>query len=213
MTNNLQIIAQTINASMEEADKARERALPLHRQSIRESSLAIRAIHRCEFDSASQHLQKAGEYLREAETALKPHPEIFYAGFLQDAQKEYAEASITYSVITSSDIISPEELSVDFAPYANGLAEAVGEMRRHVLDHIRKGEIAESEHLLEIMDEIFYVLTSLDFPDGITRGLRRSTDIARGCLEKTRGDLTANYGNIRLEQKVAALMKKLDGAD
>ena len=209
--NNSQLekIAACLTRDMEEADSAREKALPLHRQSIRASSLAIRAVHRYEYSEAHNHLTQSHKFLNEASELLRPYPMIYYAGFLQDAQKEYAEASITYAVVTSLSFPTPQELGIDNAPYANGLAESVGELRRHVLDHIRRGEFSQSETLLEVMDEIFYVLTILDFPDAITRGLRRSADIARGCLEKTRGDLTANYGHLRLEKEVRELSEKL----
>ncbi|MBQ7568730.1 haloacid dehalogenase [bacterium] len=198
--NNSQLenIIGGIVGSMETADKAREQALPLHRQAIRQCSLAIRAVHRREFDSARQQLQQASETLREAATLLQPHPEVFYAGFLQDAQKEYAEASITLAIVTKSALPNPQDLHISAAAYVNGLAESVGELRRHCLDRMRQGELAECERLLGIMDEIFFLLTTVDFPDAITRGLRRNTDIARGCLEKTRGELTACHENQHL---------------
>ena len=124
-------------------------------------------------------------------------------------EKEYAEARLTYELVTASNFPTPEELRVGCAPYMNGLAEAVGELRRHILDRMRRGEIEESERYLEIMDDIFYVLTTLDFPDAITRGLRRSTDVARGCLEKTRGDLTAHHGHLQLARKMDLLRTRL----
>lgn len=202
-------IVGRIRRQMEEAERSRERALSAHRQAIRESSLAIRAVHRLEFDEARGHLEQARAELERVAGTLKAYPEVYYAGFLQDAEKEYAEASLTYLLVTEARFATPEELGVSEAPYVNGLAEAVGELRRHILDRMRRGEIEESERYLEIMDDIFYVLTTLDFPDAITRGLRRSTDVARGCLEKTRGDLTAHHGHLQLARKMELLRIRL----
>lgn len=202
-------IIASISRSLEDVDRARERGLSLHRQAIRESSLAIRAVHRREFDEALQHLEEARRVLDRVAAELEPHPEVYFAGFLQDAEKEYAEARLTFELVRGSHFPGPAELQVGHAPYLNGLAEAVGELRRHILDRMRSGEIAETERLLEVMDDIYYVLTTVDFPDAITRGLRRSTDVARGCLEKTRGDLTTLYGHLQLERQMELLRSQL----
>ncbi len=210
--NQLHEVVGQISRQMEEADAARERGLTMHRRSIRESSLAIRAIHRLEPDQARQHLEDSRQALDQVRAELQAHPEVYYAGFLQDAEKEFAEASLTFELVTGSRFPPPEELQVGNAPYLNGLAEAVGELRRHILDRMRGGEIETAERLLGLMDEIFCVLTTVDFPDAITRGLRRSTDVARGCLEKTRGDLTAHYGHLHLEREIGRLRAQLSGS-
>ncbi|MEW6284291.1 MAG: hypothetical protein AB1758_37095 [Candidatus Eremiobacterota bacterium] len=204
-------IAAEISRKFQEADRARDQGLSLHREAIRESSLAIRAIHRLEFPLAERHLEQAREILNRATDLLKQHPCVFHGGFLQDAQKEYAEARVTYAVVREQPIPSPEELGVEDAPYLNGLAEAVGELRRHILDLIRRNQLERGEELLGVMDEIYYVLISIDFPDAITRGLRRSTDVARGCLEKTRGDLTNHLGRVHLEQRIESLRDRVAG--
>lgn len=183
-----------------EADKARDFALGLQRKIIKNCSLSIRALHRREFDEATELMGKARDLLSQAQSALIDFPEIYHSGFLQDAQKEYAEARLTECLITGGDLPTPEQLDVDFAPYLNGLGEAVGEMRRYTLDRIRAGDLEESERILEVMDEIYCALIGVDFPDAITRGLRRSTDLARGCLERTRGDLTNHFDRMRVER-------------
>lgn len=210
---NLQLneIIGSISRRLEEVDRARERGLSLHRQAIRESSLAIRAVHRREFEEAQRHIEAARLVLDKVSTELEPHPEIYFAGFLQDAEKEYAEARLTFELVRGSHFPTPEELRVGYAPYLNGLAEAVGELRRHILDRMRRGEVEDIERILEVMDDVYYVLTTVDFPDAITRGLRRSTDVARGCLEKTRGDLTAHNGHLQLERQMERLRVHLAG--
>ena len=65
------------------------------------------------------------------------HPGIYWAGYVQDAQKEYAEANITYAVIAGEEIPNAARLGVEPAAYLNGLGEAAGEMRRYILDHHR----------------------------------------------------------------------------
>jgi len=196
----LESVIEDACARFERADKARDLALSLQRKIIKNCSLSIRALHRREEEDGERLMGVARELLDQAEGALREFPEIYYTGFLQDAQKEYAEARLTQSLIKGTPLPTPEEIKVDFAPYLNGMGEAVGEMRRYTLDRIRAGDLAESERILETMDEIYCALIGVDFPDAITRGLRRSTDLARSCLERTRGDLTNHFDRRRVER-------------
>ncbi len=209
LRTQLEPIAAEITEHFENVESARDQGLTLHRKVIKHCSLGIRAIHRQEFEEAEGLLKTARNLLNEAESALSAYPFIYYAGFLQDAQKEYAEGRLTQAIITGGALPGPREIGVDHAPYLNGLAEAVGEMRRYILDRIRAGDLSESERLLDMMDDIYYTLISMDFPDAITRGLRRSTDVARGCLERTRGDLTNHSDRQRIDQALRFVEEKL----
>lgn len=187
---DLDRIAEGIRAHLDEKYHAREQALGLSREVIRTSANAIRAVHREEFAEAREMVTAAGAALLRAVDCLTDHPDILYAGFVHDAAKEYAEASITLAVLTGAPVPDPQHLNVTSAAYLNGLAEAVGELRRHLLDYLRRGEVRRCEDLLGVMDDIYSLLVTMDYPDAITGGLRRATDVARGILEKTRGDLT-----------------------
>ena len=169
---------------------AREQGLSASRSVIRLSANAIRAVHRGEFDRAKELLDEARAIRDAAVEALKDHADIYHAGFLHDAQKEYAEARTTLALLSGQPLPEPEDLGVEYPAYLNGIAEAVGEMRRMLLDRLRRGEYDGCEEILEAMDDIYSVLVTIDFPDAMTGGLRRTTDATRGILEKTRGDLT-----------------------
>ena len=180
---------------------AREKALAASRRSIRDSANAIRAIHRGEFDQAHALMEESRAAIQAGrEAVLEAHPDVYFTGFLQDAQKEYAEARLTEALVTATDLPSPEDLGVELAPYLNGMSESIGEGRRAILDLLRKGGIEESERILSEMEEMYYVLVSMDFPDAITGNLRRSTDAARGIMERTRGDLSMSLVQRRLLQ-------------
>jgi len=170
---------------------ARERALPAARRSIRSSANAIRAIHRGDLDEAHRLMADSGGALRTGREAVRvDHPDVYFAGFLHDAQKEYVEARATEAIVTGGELPSADDLEVEPAAYLNGLAEAVGEGRRAILDLLRGDEVAESERILGVMEDVYHVLVSMDYPDAITGNLRRSTDVARSLLERTRGDLS-----------------------
>ena len=190
LTDNLDSIADQIRLSFSAKDAAREKALPLCREAIRHCSQAIRAVHRQEFDQAKELLQSAYNLLDEAEQAITACSELINIGFFRDAQKEFAEGSITLALVTGRQPPDPGELGVDSAAYLNGLGEAVGELRRYLLDSMRRGDLSRCEELLEAMDDIYSILVTMDFPDAITGGLRRTTDMVRGVLERTRSDLT-----------------------
>lgn len=179
-----------VQARFEAKNRAREAALGSARQAVRRAANAIRAAHRGELAAADRLLIEARQLLDVAESVLAAHPDIYYAGFLQDAQKEYAEARATRALVASEALPEPEEVGVGDAPYLNGLAETVGELRRHLLDVLRAGDVARANELFGAMEEIQSLLADIDYPDAITGGLRRSTDIARAVIERTRSDLT-----------------------
>ncbi len=202
MTDNLESIADQIRLDFSAKDAAREKALPLSREVIRYSSNAIRATHRQEFDQAKELLQSARNLLDEAKQAVAAYGKLNSSGFIRDAQKEFAEGSITLALVTGSRLPHPDELGIDFAAYLNGLGEAVGELRRYLLDSIRGGNLSRGEELLSAMDDIYNILVTIDFPDAITGGLRRTTDMVRGVLERTRSDLTLVIRQKELENKL-----------
>lgn len=206
---NLQEISSRIGGRFEEMDRARDQSLISSRKVIKNCGLAIRAVHRGHFQEVESLLQQARELLTQACDPLRKYPDVYYSGFIQDAEKEYSEAQITFRIVSGGDLPSPEDLGVDYGPFLNGLAEAVGELRRQVLDLLRRGDLGKAEDLLSVMDDIYYVLISMDFPDAITRGLRRNTDIARGCLEKTRGDLTHHSAGHNLERELSSIRNRL----
>jgi len=204
--NELDAIAEQIRLSLSARDAAREKALPLCREVIRNCGNAIRAVHRHEFDQARELLQQARSLLAQAREALAEYSELIGTGFLRDAQKEFAEASATLALIMGEKNPTPDELDIDCAAYLNGLGEAVGELRRYLLDSMRSGDLSRGEELLSTMDDIYSILVTMDFPDAITGGLRRTTDLVRGILERTRSDLT-------LAIRQEALEKRLNSAE
>ncbi len=209
MTEQIEGIGQEAQQYFILKHAARERALPKSRAAIRACANSIRAAHRGEFATSSGLLQQAAALLAEMAEDLRNHQDIFFAGFVQDAQKEYAEAA-TFSAITQNRSIPlAPELGIDWAPYLNGLGEAVGELRRYVLDQLRQSNYDTCELLLRHMDDIYALLTTIDYPDAITGGLRRTTDTTRAILEKTRGDLTIAVGQAQLQRAMLALQRDL----
>ncbi len=185
--------------------RAREQALGVSRQVIRNSANAIRAVHRNDFYEARRLIAEAGSRLAETRSIRVDNPEIYYAGFLSDARKEFTEANITLAVISGADIPDAEALDMDPPAYLNGMAEVIGELRRYILDALRRDETSRCEELMELMDEIYGILVTVDFPEGVTGGLRHSTDAMRGVLERTRGDLTISLQQRRLERRLEGL--------
>jgi len=202
ISDNLEDIAEQIRRDFTELDAAREKVLPGCREVIRNCSQAIRAVHRQEFERAVELLKTARRLLSETEQTVADYNELGNTGFFRDAQKEYAEGSLLLSVVNGKPMPSPEELGVDNAAYLNGLGEAVGELRRYLLDSMRRDDVSRGEELLRVMDDVYSVLVTIDFPDAITGGLRRTTDMVRGVLERTRSDLTLIMRQKDLENRL-----------
>lgn len=179
---------------------AREKGITGSRKVIRSSANGIRALHRREWDDAEELISEAGSILGSIFEALEGHPEMVHAGFVADAAKEYSEARITQSIFLGQEIPTFTDLGVDPVPYLHGLGEAVGEMRRRMLDLLRSEKLDEAEATLEHMDSIVDLLASVDYPDGMTSSLRRTTDVSRSLVERSRSDLTATVVQERLRQ-------------
>jgi translin len=205
----LEPIMEHVREDFASKNHARETALPLCREAIRFSANAIRAVHRREFEAASELVEKARSCLATAKESLAGHSDIYHAGFVHDSQKEYAEASITLAIIAGRPFPTPHQLDVELPAFLNGMGEAVGELRRHLLDVLRTGDVEQCEIWLDAMDDMYSVLVTIDYPDAMTGGLRRTTDSVRGILEKTRGDLTLSVQQRRLEQRLSDFDRKL----
>jgi translin len=209
---DIEALAEAASSELAAKNEAREAGLSRCRDAIRNSANSIRAVHRGDFATAQELADKAGSLLAEAKQALHAHQDIKHAGFVHDSEKEYAEARLTHAFIAGAKKLpTREELDVELAAYLNGLAEAVGELRRHLLDILRKGEVERCEECLTVMDEVYGILVTFDYPDAMTGGLRRTTDNVRGILERTRGDLSLAVRQRDLEKRLAEFEGRIRG--
>jgi translin len=197
-----QLIAQVaaITEQLDQANAAREAALPACRRVIRAAGSSIRAVHRRDPATAAALAAECESELRQAQQALAGFPAVANAGFLHDAEKEYAEARTVAALIDGGPVPGPDELGVAVAAWMRGLAEAASELRRHLLDRLRAGELERSEILLAAMEDVYDALVVVDYPDALTSGLRRTLDALRAVLERTRGDVTTTILQARLQR-------------
>jgi translin len=209
--NQLDVIIERIRVALDHKNTARDTAYRRSRQLTRFCANAIRAAHRADWDQAHSLLSEAREAASELVQDLADYQDLYLAGYTQDALKEWVEAECTCALIAAQPLPSPEELQVEQAAYLNGLAEAASEMRRHALDLMRRDELDRAEEILGAMDEIYGLLVTVDFPDAITRGLRRRTDSLRGVLERTRGDLTIAVRQERLRRALRSFEARVAG--
>ncbi|MDQ1438335.1 MAG: translin [Acidimicrobiaceae bacterium] len=192
-------LLEPLLARLDAAHRAREQGLAACRRTIRACGQAIRAIHRSQPDLVASFTADAETALREAQAVLRPHPSVAYAGFLHDAEKEYVEALLTAALVAGSPLPSMEEIGVEPASWLKGLTEAASELRRHLLDRLRAGELARGEALLLQMEDVYDQLVTVDYPDALTGGLRRSVDALRAVLERSRADVTTTVLQSRLQ--------------
>ena len=206
----LEAIADEIRSSFEEVNSARDQAYQRSRQLTRMCARTIRAIHREEWELAHELMAEARAAAEAMVAGVEQYPVLYYAGYTQDALKEYVEANLTYALVRDEPLPGPEALHVEDNTWLNGLAEAATELRRRILDIIRHGHDEEVERLLDKMDEIYSILVTFDFSDSITGGLRRRTDVVRSVLERTRGDVTTSLRQTELEEALEAVARRLE---
>ena len=202
---DLSEIGQQAIDQLNDRNRDREQALAVSREVVRMSANAIRAVHRADFEEARDLVQKGAARLKEAEHIREDNPLIYNAGFMNDARKEFTEANVTLAVISGGPLPGMEELGVDPSSYLNGMAEVIGELRRYILDRLRSDQVERCQEMMELMDEIYGVLVTVDFPEAVTGGLRHTTDAMRGILERTRGDLTIALRQYSLELRIKNL--------
>lgn len=207
MSDSPSVVVSAIVERFESLNTVRDRALNEGRQVIRLSANTVRAIHRGELDVAHAELAAASSMLGALCESLKPYGAIYWAGYVQDAMKEFAEANLTLAIVENASWPGPDDLKVEDAAYLNAIAEAASELRRLVLDTLRGDDLPLAERYLAVMDDIYSVLITVDFPDAITGGLRRTTDQLRAVLERTRGDVTLTLNQRRLERVLAEVEK------
>jgi translin len=207
---NFDEIAERIHQEFEQRTAARDRALTQARTLTRACAHAIRATHRNEDEVAQQHLLQAGQLAQALRVELAEYPDLYHAGYTQDALKEYAEATLVFALTHGLETPGYAELHLEPATYLQGLAEAAGELRRRCLDMLLNENPDEAQRLLGLMDEIYAILVTMDYPDAITGGLRRLTDVARSIIERTRGDLTLSLRQGRLEHSLRQLEARLE---
>ena len=209
MPIDLEALSDRIRESFERKNQIRDEALAQSRNLIRHAARAIRAIHREDTDLAYENLKEADALAEALREGLSKDPDLYFSGYAQDALKEYCEAHLTVASILNKDWPSPEDLNAEYPTYLNGMSEVVGELRRRIMDIMREGHSQEVEHLLDVMDDIYAQLVTMDFPDALTYGLRRRTDIARSIIERTQADVTVSYRQQELEKRIANLSEQL----
>ena len=207
--NTIQSIIDSINEDFAVKSQVRDRTLGRSRELIGHCANAIRATHRADGEQALALLATAKKIADEMLAEARQFPDIYYAGYTQDAMKELSEAYLTRALILSEAPPTPAELDAENAAYINGLAEAVGELRRYALDALRRGDVKESERMLDLMDEIYTGLITVDFPSAITSGLRRTTDVARSIIERTRGDVTTAVRQEAMKQALTTFEQRV----
>jgi len=205
----LEQIAAIAREYLDQIDAAREHALAASRQITRASASAIKHVHRQEAEQARALLAETEAIVSSLSQRLDETPTLRFAGFVQDALKEFAEAQLTYCIVHGDRLPTPESIGVSPAAYLNGLAEAIGEMRRRALDLIRMGQPQGAEGMLEEMDELYGTLMTFDYPNAVSYGLRSRVDAARGLVERTRGDVTNALQQARLEERMGHLRSHL----
>jgi translin len=207
--NNIDPIFQTINERLNEKNSIREEALRVSRRVIQQASKVIRAIHRHDWEQATALLENATMLVESMNQKTLTVPDLYWRGYVQDAQKEFSEANLTLALVRHAELPTPTELGVEDAAYLNGLAEATSELRRYILDLVRHSNLTEADQLLDTMEEVYSRLITIDYPHAITNNLRRTTDVLRAVLERTRGDVTVAMKQQELQQALRSLEARL----
>ncbi len=209
----LETIAEGIRRYMEQIAGARDEAYQRSRSLIALCARSIRAIHREEWELAESLLAEARGATNDLVAGVRNYPDLYFAGYTQDAVKEFVEANLVYALVRERTLPTPEQLGSEPNTWLNGLAEAASELRRRILDLLRQGQTAEAERLLDAMDHIYSTLVTFDFADQITGGLRRRTDALRAVFERTNGDVANSYRSTQLENALKSLEARLERLD
>ncbi|MCW5941133.1 MAG: hypothetical protein KIS66_02815 [Fimbriimonadaceae bacterium] len=206
-------IVRELKNDAQHMHEAREAGLTLCRKLTQLSARCIRHVHRHQFDEAQRLLGEAREVATQARDALSPHPSLFHAGYLHDAEKERVEAAAVLAIVLGQAYPTPQELGVETMTYLNGMGEASSECRRFALDEMRSGRVEGAETILARMETIYEDLIGFDYADSLTHGLRRTCDALRAVVERTRSDLTTTQSHQTLVQELRRTREALGAED
>ncbi|WP_457619607.1 hypothetical protein [Methanopyrus sp.] len=187
---NLRETIEDIRGELDALDEARDEAQVVLRDLHKLSSEAVYEVHRGNLEEARRRLDEAAELVSKLHDLLGDFPELLRTGFAENHLQEYAEAEILYSIVKDLRAPSPEEINVSPRAYLLGLLDAVGELRRIVVDALREGDLDRAEEFLGIMEEIYSLTMTFDYPRSVVPNLKRKQDVARSLLEKTRSEVT-----------------------
>lgn len=210
MPENLSEVIARLRPRVDAVHTAREEALKTARTIIQHSAKSIKHLHREQFDAAEALLQELRSLLEEYYRILRPFPMIFYAPYVQAAVKEYVEAVLLDAILLKRPLPTHDELDVEPPAYLNGLCEAASELRRYVLDILRKGRFEEAQHLVEEMEDIYDELVTFDYPDALLSNLRQSVDAYRAVLERTQNDLAVTSTQLELIEELRLARERQD---
>jgi translin len=189
-------------------DKALDKLMERARRARILSKQAILKTHSGEEVEAGKRLEEASGLISEMDSIIKKHPELGRFDQVSAAKEEFSEASIVVGLTESGEFPDPAALGVPMTSYLMGLGDVPGELRRQALDALRLGDIETAEARLTKMEEIYLSLVTMDEVP-LLKGLRRKLDIARGVIERTRSEVTAEVGRKRLGESVRSLMDLL----
>jgi len=206
---NLDKIVNKIEKSIDDKDKVREQALRSSREIIIGCRKAIQLIHQESMKNAVNNIKKASNKLQSLYELTKGYPEIFHAGFVENAAQELVEAQCFYNIMKGRDLPDPDDIKTTYSSYLLGLCDLVGELRRAALDSIRAGEAKEADNYLNMMDEIYDVIIRFDYPSGLIP-IKKKQDMVRNLIERTRGELAVASCERRIEYRTDEFRGMLD---
>jgi len=206
----LEEVMKRAAAELRAREKARDEVLSRARRARMLSKQAIMLIHNDDPTEAEAKIEEAKKLLDEVEPPLKEHADLRGFEPVYAAREEYAEASILHGLKTTADFPRPEMIGVPLYTYLLGLGDVVGELRRDALDSLRVGDLEAAEADLDLMEHIYLSLVSMEEASLLLKGLRRKLDIARGVIERTRGELTAEIGRQKLSKSIEQLADRLE---
>ena len=206
---NLDKIVDKIEKSIDDKDKIREQALRTSREIIIGCRKAIQCIHQNLMKDAKNNIRKSSTKLQKLYELTANHPELYHAGFVENAAQELVEANCLYSVMRGKDLPDPDELQTTYSSYLLGLCDLVGELRRTALDSIRTGKAKKADNYLSMMEEIYDVIIRFDYPSGLIP-IKKKQDMVRNLIERTRGELAVASCERRIEYRTDEFRGMLD---
>ncbi len=206
---NLDNIVDKIGKNIDDKDKIRERALRSSRDIIIGCRKAIQQIHQGLMKEANNNIKKSSGGLSKLYDLTKDHPDLYHAGFVENAAQELVEAHCLYNIMRGKDLPDPDKIQTTYSSYLLGLCDLVGELRRKALDSIRTGKTKKADDYLEMMEDIYDVIIRFDYPSGLIP-IKKKQDMVRGLIEKTRGELAVASCERRIEYRTDEFRGMLD---
>ncbi|MCD6227324.1 hypothetical protein J7J90_02405 [Candidatus Micrarchaeota archaeon] len=194
MKSDVNIELDSIIKDLTRKEKALDKILSMNRETIRLCAKGIKLVHQGKMKDAKPLITKISSKLK----VIRSHG-IEFQNYYHQVEQEYAEFVIFYNLVLGKQPPDYKKMKITYTSYLTGLMDCIGELRRYMLDSIRRKDIKTAEHMFNLMEELYNATLPLHFSRALLPNFKQKQDVSRRQVEFARSELT--YAMVSMQNK------------